>query len=99
MNADATVKVRASSLGELFDCPARWEAKHLLKMRLPTSGAARLGTAVHAGTALYDQSVLDGNPLTADEAAGAVVDTIFGNDEEVDWKGDWTNIHFPIFCI
>ena len=26
-----TIKIRASSLGELFDCPARWEAKHLLK--------------------------------------------------------------------
>ncbi len=80
------VQIRASSLGELFDYPARWEAKHLLKMRLPTSGAARLGQAVHAGTALFDQSKLEDNPLTADEAASAVVDTIHGHDEEVDWS-------------
>lgn len=81
-----TVQIRASSLGELFDCPSRWEAKHLLKMRLPTSGAARLGTAVHAGTALFDQSRIDGNPVTPDEAAGAVVDVLYGKDEEVDWE-------------
>ena len=80
------IKVRASSLGELFDCPARWEAKHILKMRLPVSGVARLGTAVHAGTAVYDQSVLDGNPLSPNEAAGACVDAIFNKDEEVDWS-------------
>lgn len=81
-----TVTIRASSLGELFDCPARWEAKFIKKMRRPTSAAARLGTAVHAGTALYDQSILDGNPLTPDEAAGAVVDAIHRPDEEVDWE-------------
>lgn len=81
-----TVAIRASSLGELFDCPARWEAKHLLKMRMPTSGAACLGTAVHAGAALFDQSRLEDNPLTADDCAGAVVDVIYGKDEEVDWE-------------
>lgn len=80
------IPIRASSLGELFDCPARWEAKHLLKMLLPTSGAARLGTAVHAGTSLFDQSRLEGKPLTVDDCAGAVVDVIYGKDEEVDWE-------------
>lgn len=80
-----SVKVRASSLPELFDCPARFEARHLLGKRLPTSSAALLGTAVHAGTALYDQSRLDGNPLTPDEAAGAVVDVIQKPEFEVAW--------------
>ena len=37
------VRLRASSLPELFDCPARWEAKHVKNMRLPTSAAAQLG--------------------------------------------------------
>lgn len=78
--------VRASSLPELFDCPARWEAKYINGLRLPTSGAARLGQAVHAGTAFYDQAILDGNPLTPDESAGAVVDAIYSRDEEVDWS-------------
>ena len=82
------ITVRASSLPELFDCPARWEAKHIKKMRLPRSGAAQLGTAVHAGTALYDKSRLEGNPITADEAAGAVADAINKPDEDVDWGED-----------
>lgn len=77
--------IRASSLPELFDCPARWEAKNVKKLHLPTSASARLGTAVHAGTALFDQSRLDGSPLTPDEAAGAVVDAIYRPDEDVDW--------------
>ena len=80
------VTIRASSLSDLFDCPARWEAKHLLNKRLPTSDAARLGTAVHAGTAAYDQAVLDGAPISADDAAGAVVDKIWDNtDDDVVW--------------
>ncbi|WP_454734264.1 RecB family exonuclease [Cupriavidus pauculus] len=80
------VAVRASSLAELFDCPARWEAKNLLGMRMPSSGAAHLGTAVHASTGAFDQAALDGAPITADAAAGALVDTIHDKNVEVDWE-------------
>ena len=38
---DTTVSIRASSLPELFDCPARWAAKHLRGMRMPMSGNLR----------------------------------------------------------
>lgn len=84
-----SVKVRASSLPELFDCPARWEARHLLKMRLPTSGAAQLGTAVHAGAAVYDESRMANAGLTIDDAAGAVVDSIWKPEDEIVWGDDW----------
>lgn len=81
------ISIRASSLAELFDCSARWEAKHLLGMRSPRSAAAQLGTAVHAGTALFDESRLDGaSPISADDAAGAVVDAIHKPEEDVDWE-------------
>lgn len=83
-----TITLRASSLPELLDCPARWEAKHVRGLRLPRSGAAQLGTAVHAGTALYDQSRIDGSGLTADEAAGAVADAIHHPEEDVEWGED-----------
>lgn len=83
------VSIRASSLGELLDCPARWEAKQLLGMRLPSTDAARLGTAIHASTAVYDASVLRGDQITVDEAAAAAVDTIHAADEDVIWE-DWT---------
>lgn len=80
------VRIRASSLGELFDCPARWCAKHLLKRRLPASCAAWLGRAVHAGTALYDQSGIEGAGLSVEDCAGAVVDALRKPEEEVDWE-------------
>lgn len=80
------ISIRASSLAELFDCPARWAAKHLEHKRLPASGAARLGTAVHASTAVFDQARLDGSPVTADDAASALVEAIHNPDEDVDWE-------------
>ena len=85
---NAIFNIRASSLSELFDCPARWEAKNLLKMRNPSSGAAQLGTAVHAGTALFDQAIIDGNKITIDDAAGAVVDAIYQPEFDVAWDED-----------
>lgn len=80
------VTIRASSLPELFDCPARWEAKHIRGLYLPTSGAAQLGTAVHAATAAFDHATLNGSPITADDAAGAAVDAIHKPEREVDWE-------------
>lgn len=78
--------IRASSLGELFDCPARWAAKHIDGLRMPSSAAAQLGTAVHAGTAVFDASRLPGgSPVSVDDAAGAVVDAIRRPEEDVDW--------------
>ena len=79
------VRIRASSLPELFDCPARFEAKHIRGMRLPTSGAAQLGTAVHAGTAIFDMSRIVEKGLTIDDCAGAVVDEIWRPNAEIDW--------------
>ena len=79
--------IRASSLATLFDCPARFEAIHLLGMHRPRSAPAQLGTAVHAGTALFDASRLPGGtPITADDAAGAVVDAIYRPEEDVAWE-------------
>jgi RecB family exonuclease len=84
----AGVVIRASSLGRLFDCPAAWAATHIDGRRLPSNGKATLGKAVHASTALYDQSVIDGAGITIDEAAGAAVDAIYKPDEEVVWDED-----------
>lgn len=81
------VFIRASSLAELFDCPARWSAKHIEGLRSPRSAAAQLGTAVHAGTAVFDASRLPGgSPVSADDAAGALVDAIHKPEEDVDWE-------------
>jgi RecB family exonuclease len=81
------VFIRASSLAELFDCPARWAAKHIDGLNSPRSAAAQLGTAVHAGTALFDTYRLPGgSPISIDDAAGAVSAAIHHPEEEVDWE-------------
>lgn len=68
--------VRASSIKDALDCAMRFEAKHILKISMPGSGISHLGTALHAGTGAYDQSVIDGKPITPDDAVGAFVDTL-----------------------
>jgi RecB family exonuclease len=83
-----TTSIRASSLPELFDCPARWAAKQLEGKRMPMGGAAALGKAIHAGAAAFDASKLLGSPVTADEAAAAAVDSLYKPDEDVDWGDD-----------
>lgn len=80
------VTIRASSLGALFDCPARWAAIHIDKKVMPSSSKATLGKAVHASTAVYDQATLEGSYLSIDDAAGAAVDAIYRPDEEIVWE-------------
>lgn len=81
------VFIRASSLSGLFDCGHRWEGEHLLGMRGPRGARAQLGTAVHAGTAVFDAGRLPGgDAVSADDAADAVVDAINKPEEDVDWS-------------
>lgn len=86
MNAPKIIKIRASSLGSLFDCPARWAATHIDGKRLPGNSKSTLGRAVHASTAVFDQSAIDGAGITIDEAAAAAVDNIHKPDEDVIWE-------------
>lgn len=86
MSALQIIKVRASSLGSLFDCPARWAATHIEGKRTPGNSKSILGTAVHASTAVFDQGVIDGAGITIDEAAAAAVDTIHKPGDEVVWE-------------
>ena len=79
------IRVRASGLPELFDCPARWEAKNIRGLRLPGTGAAQLGRAVHAGTALFDLGRIRGAGLSAEDCATEVVNVLRHPREEVDW--------------
>jgi hypothetical protein len=85
---DRVVRVRASSWGALFDCAHRWEGIHLLGMRGKAGGRLRLGQALHASTAVYDQARVAGEAITPDDAAGALVDELHREDDEepVDWS-------------
>ena len=82
------ITIRASSLGRLFDCPAAWAATHIDGKRTPSNGKAMLGKAVHASTAVFEQSTMDGGGITIDESAAAAVDTIRHPDEDVVWEDD-----------
>lgn len=77
------ITIRASGLSEWFDCAARAEARQLLGKRTPTTGRALLGTAIHASTAAFDRSTLEGAGLTIDDTAGAAVDAIYKPREDI----------------
>lgn len=81
-------KVRASSWAALFECGYRWQGIHLLGMRNVVGLRAALGTAIHAGTAAFDQSVLDGSGLTVDDAAGAFIDKLHDPENEYNPASD-----------
>lgn len=84
IHAEPSMKIRASSWAGLFDCAYRWEGIHILGMRNVVGLRAALGTAIHAGTAVFDQSRLHGDGLTADDAAGAMVDKLYDPENEFD---------------
>ena len=84
------IEIRASALADFLDCPARAEARHLLGKRMPSGGAAQLGTAIHASTAVFDQSTLDHAGITIDEAASVAVDVIRQPGTDVVWDDDYT---------
>ena|GEM_PF-4731479 len=81
------ILIHASSLPDLFDCPARWAAKNIEKRFMPSSPSAQLGTAVHAGTAFFDDMALRGTPVSIDDTVGAVVDALHDESRDVDWGG------------
>lgn len=83
------ITVRASSLSDFLDCPLRWKAKHIEKKTLPASGRARLGTSIHAGTALFDRQAIDNIKVSVDDAMGATAEKLWRKDEEeVKWTDD-----------
>lgn len=82
------IRIRASSFGELLDCAHRFEGKYLLGLSLPSSGRARLGTAVHAGTAAFDHAKVLGKPIRAGDAVDAFLASLRSKDEPVRWEGD-----------
>ncbi|KVG13462.1 hypothetical protein WJ24_03715 [Burkholderia vietnamiensis] len=84
MTTPSVFKVRASAWGSLFDCAYRFEGIFLLGMRNVVGLRAALGTAIHAGTAIFDQARLDGSGLTVDDAAGAFVDKLRDPANEFD---------------
>lgn len=83
-NIEPSITVRASSWAGLFDCAYRWEGIHLLGMKNTVGLRAALGTAIHAGTAVFDQAKITGDTVTASDAAGVLVDKLRDPENEFD---------------
>lgn len=81
-----TISIRASSLADLFDCPARWEAKNILNMTKPTGGRSRLGTAIHEAVTQWDYLKMIGGDPFIDDCLDVVNEQIWQPNEEVDWS-------------
>ena len=69
--------IRASALADLFDCQARFYWRNIVGLRMPSSGAAHLGTALHRSTAVFDQgpgaAAIMGVTRTPKRGIGAVM--------------------------
>jgi len=85
---DSSIKVRASSWSSLFDCAYKWEGIHLLNIPNVVGLRAALGTAIHAGTAVFDQGRIDVSGVSASDAAGVLVDKLHDPENEYDKNKD-----------
>lgn len=83
-----SLTIRASSWAGLFDCAYRWEGIHLRGLRNVVGLRAALGTAIHAGTAVFDQARISGDSVTADDAAGVMIDKLRDPENEYDPSRD-----------
>lgn len=88
MTNTSNFQVRASSWAGLFDCAYKWEGEHLLGMRKPAGLRALLGSSLHHGTAVFDQSRIDHDAVTIDDSAGAFAEMLNAPKFEVDYTAD-----------
>ena len=91
--------VRASSWPSLFDCAHRFYWQDIMGVRGPSSAKSAIGTAVHAGTAVFDQSVIEGNPVTVDDAVEASHEALTNPREDVVFDEDMTRKDAESFAI
>lgn len=80
--------VRASAWSSLFDCSLRFYYQNILGLRIPSSGAAALGTAIHHGTAHFDAARHRGDEVSIDEAVEQSIDAVKNPADEVLWDDD-----------
>ncbi len=85
---EPSITIRASSWASLFDCAYRFEGIYLLKLPSVVGLRAALGTAIHAGSAVFDQARISGDLVTADDAAGVLVDKLKDPEIEYDKNRD-----------
>jgi hypothetical protein len=80
------VKIRASGLGEIFDCARRWKGRTIDGDKGQTHGRSHLGSSVHYGTAWYDnERTLDGGCPDTETAIDKFLE-FFRAEDHVMWS-------------
>lgn len=97
--AEPLATIRASSWPSLFDCAHRWYFQNIVGLRMPSSGNAALGTAIHAGTAAYDESRLAGDQIDVITAVDTARAALQSPDQEVAWDESLTPVEADGFAI
>ena len=82
--------IRASSWSTLFDCAFKWQRIYIDGVHSPSGARAWMGTSVHAGTAAFDQAVINGEPIQIDDAVGVALDQLAHPNEDVAWDNELT---------
>lgn len=77
--------IRASSCIGLFDCSLSWYYTNIRGLRSPNNGLSGTGTAIHAGTAYFDQARLDGYVPEVSAAVEITVNALNNPEEEIEW--------------
>lgn len=91
--------VRASSWPGLFDCAHRFYWQDVMGVRGPSSARSAIGTAVHAGTAVFDRAVMEGKPASIDEAVEASHQALSNPQEEVVFDDDLSPKEADAFAV
>lgn len=91
--------VRASSWPSLFDCAHKWYWQNIVGLRSPSGGAAALGSAVHHGTAVFDQARLDGTTTSVGDAIDASREALVNPKDEVLWDESLTRAEADGFAV
>jgi hypothetical protein len=78
--------VRASSWKTLFSCPLSWYYANVEKIRRASAGIAQIGTAIHAGTALFDGPRLRGDSISVEEAVEGALAILYSDEQDVNWE-------------
>jgi hypothetical protein len=98
MNAPLAI-IRASSWPNLFDCAHRWYWQQMVGLHMPSSGAATIGKAVHAGTSVFDVARMKGERASIDDAVDAARDFIAHPDEPVAWDEECSPAEANAFAV
>lgn len=99
MTEHPIIIVRASAWPTLFDCAHRFYWQNIYGLRSPSAGPACLGTAIHGGTAAYDQAALDGTPISITDAVDASRELIVHPEDEVVWDDGLTESEADKFAV